>query len=70
MLNNDDLLNLVRRLTEQNTRLIEENKRLKDRLDIVMTIIGQLIGVDYYIRLKIMKIGVAAVFPLPAFLGY
>jgi len=42
MLNNDDLIDLVRRLTEQNTQLIEENKRLKDRLDIALNTVGLL----------------------------
>ena len=32
MLSYNDLTDLVRRLTEQNTQLIEENRRLKDRL--------------------------------------
>lgn len=36
MLSYDDLIALVRRLTEQNTQLIEENRRLKDRLDIAL----------------------------------
>lgn len=36
MLNYDILIDLVRRLTEQNTQLIEENRRLKDSLDIAL----------------------------------
>lgn len=36
MLNYDALIDLVRRLTEQNTQLIEENRRLKDCLDIAL----------------------------------
>src|SRR5476651_704049 len=36
MQNYDDL---IRRLTEQNTQLIEENRRLKDRLDIALNTI-------------------------------
>lgn len=39
MLSYDDLTDLVRRLTEQNTQLIEENRRLKDRLDIALNTI-------------------------------
>lgn len=39
MLNNDDLIDLVRRLAEQNAQLIEENRRLKDRLDIALNTI-------------------------------
>jgi len=39
MLNYDDLIDLVRRLTEQNTQLIEENRRLKDHLDIALNTI-------------------------------
>ena len=40
MLNNNDLIDLVRRLTEQNTQLIEEHRRLKDRLDIALNTIA------------------------------
>jgi len=39
MLSYDDLTDLVRRLTEQNSQLIEENRRLKDRLDIALNTI-------------------------------
>jgi outer membrane protein TolC len=39
MLSYDDLTDLVRRLTGQNTQLIEENRRLKDRLDIALNTI-------------------------------
>jgi len=39
MQNYDDL---IRRLTEQNTQLIEENRRLKDRLDIALNTIALL----------------------------
>ena len=39
MMSYDDLIDLVRRLTEQNTQLIEENRRLKDRLDIALNTI-------------------------------
>jgi hypothetical protein len=39
MLSYDDLIDLVRRLTEQNTQLIEENYRLKNRLDIALNTI-------------------------------
>ncbi len=39
MLNNDGLIDLVRWLTEQNTQLIEENRRLRDRLDIALNTI-------------------------------
>ena len=40
MLNYDDLIDLVQRLTEQNTQLIEENRRLKDRLDVALNTIA------------------------------
>ena len=36
MLNYDDLTDLVRRLAEQNSQLLEENRHLKDRLDIAL----------------------------------
>lgn len=42
MLNNNDLIDLIRRLTEQNTKLVEENRRLKDRLDIALNTIALL----------------------------
>jgi hypothetical protein len=42
MLSNDDLIDLVRRLTEQNAQLIEENRWLKNRLDIALNTISLL----------------------------